>query len=479
MAHATYPPHLHDRPSRSSSSCHSTSPLLTLISLAHLHLLLLLSIHFSSSSSCCFLGFADAAEAAAAAAGIRASAPSPSSSKNSSVLSSSPPPPSQSSTIAPSPAPLSAQIPGPSTGSIDSINGTLDPSQAQALSALGFANLAHNPCSSSPSPSSFSLSSNPQGSLIICDNASPFRHILDLNLQYCAEDQVFPISAWESLSKSLRSLSFVDCPARQMPLPSDLLSSIKSLRVMASLGRSVESPLAPGLSGVWLSRFHSLSLLSVQDVDVNASSLSFIISDMADLRDIAFANTNLSGPLPLKWPSLPNLQTLQVSGNELHGQIHPSIAHLPRLISLDLSSSNLSGPIPLNLGNLSSLQTLILSSNHLTGTVPASLHNLTSLRYLDLSENHLHGPIPAFLAHMPSLRYLDLSHNQFRGPIPFNESFLRSLNTFRVKGNTELCYNSSTLSAKLVAGLQPCDKSTGLPDVMASSEISPSPSPSF
>ena len=62
---------------------------------------------------------------------------------------------------------------------------------------------------------------------------------------------------------------------------------------MASLGRSVESPLAPGLSGVWLSRFHSLSLLSVQDVDVDASSLSFIISDMADLRDIAFANTKL------------------------------------------------------------------------------------------------------------------------------------------------------------------------------------------
>ena len=60
-----------------------------------------------------------------------------------------------------------------------------------------------------------------------------------------------------------------------------------------SLGRSVESPLAPGLSGVWLSRFHSLSLLSVQDVDVDASSLSFIISDMADLRDIAFANTKL------------------------------------------------------------------------------------------------------------------------------------------------------------------------------------------
>lgn len=259
-----------------------------------------------------------------------------------------------------------------------------------------------------------------------------------------------------------------------MTLPEGLLESVTTLQVVASLGRSVENVLAPGLTGVWLSKFYNVRKLIVQDVVVNVSTLSFIVNNMTHLKELSFTNTNLSGRLPTDWPSA-GLTLLEVSGNDLEGGIPASIPELLKLTSLDLSSCNLSGSIPSSIGNLSVLQTLNLGSNQLRGTIPSSLQKLAILQYLDLSDNQLNGSVPAFLAHLPALRYLDLSRNSFKGQIPFNDSFIKSLNTFKVGANALLCYNSSIVSAKLVAGLQACD-SNGLPPV-TSADLSPSPAP--
>lgn len=259
-----------------------------------------------------------------------------------------------------------------------------------------------------------------------------------------------------------------------MTLPKELLGSVTTLQVVASLGRSVDNVLAPGLTGVWLSKFYNVGKLTVQDVVVNVSTLSFILNNMTHLQELSFSNTNLTGPLPKNWPSA-GLTVLEVSGNDLDGDIPASITQLVKLNSLDLSSCNLSGRIPSSIGNLSLLQTLKLGSNRLRGPIPSSIQKLATLQYLDLSDNQLNGSVPAFLAHLHALRYLDLSKNNFKGQIPFNSSFIKSLNTFKVGANAQLCYNSSIISAKVVTGLQPCD-SNGLPPV-TSSDFSPSPSP--
>lgn len=259
-----------------------------------------------------------------------------------------------------------------------------------------------------------------------------------------------------------------------MALPMKLLETVTTLQVVASLGRSVENVLAQGLTGVWLSKFNNVRKLVVQDVVVNVSTLSFIINNMTHLQELTFSNTNLTGPLPKKWPSA-GLLSLEVSGNDLEGEIPTSVTQLVKLNSLDFSSCNLSGSIPSSVGNLSLLQTLKLGSNKLKGQMPASLQKLVTLQYLDLSDNQLNGSVPGFLAHLPALRYLDLSKNNFKGQIPFNSTFIKSLNTFKVGNNAQLCYNSSIISAKLVTGLQPCD-SNGLPPVI-SGDFSPSPAP--
>lgn len=57
---------------------------------------------------------------------------------------------------------------------------------------------------------------------------------------------------------------------------------------------------------------------------------------------------------------------------------------------------------------------------------------------------------------------MNLADNSFHGVLPFNETFIKNLEFFQVRGNSGLCYNNTLLSWKLNLGIAPCDK-YGLP----------------
>lgn len=63
---------------------------------------------------------------------------------------------------------------------------------------------------------------------------------------------------------------------------------------------------------------------------------------------------------------------------------------------------------------------------------------------------------------MKELKYLNLANNDFHGIMPFNASFIKRLDVFKIGGNSNLCYNHSTISPKVKLGIAPCDKH-GLP----------------
>ena len=69
-----------------------------------------------------------------------------------------------------------------------------------------------------------------------------------------------------------------------------------------------------------------------------------------------------------------------------------------RVTNLNLTDNNLSGEIPAELGDLTSLQILYLRGNELSGTIPSWLVNLTALRELSLWSNQLTGTIPPEVA---------------------------------------------------------------------------------
>ena len=59
-----------------------------------------------------------------------------------------------------------------------------------------------------------------------------------------------------------------------------------------------------------------------------------------------------------------------------------------------------------------------LSFNNLNGNLPESISNLTHLKVLNLSFNKLEGELPTTLVNMVSLTELKLFSNQFNGAIP-------------------------------------------------------------
>ncbi|KAL2555882.1 protein of unknown function-containing protein [Forsythia ovata] len=110
-----------------------------------------------------------------------------------------------------------------------------------------------------------------------------------------------------------------------------------------------------------------------------------------------------------------------------------------RLVKLvDLSSNNLVGDIPAEITNLVMLVGLNLSSNNLSGILPAKIGQLRSLDFLDLSRNHFSGGIPIGVSQLDQLGVLDLSYNNLSGKIPQN-IHLQTFDASAFEGNPDLC----------------------------------------
>ncbi len=145
---------------------------------------------------------------------------------------------------------------------------------------------------------------------------------------------------------------------------------------------------------------------------------------------------NLVGNIPPTLGNLPELTYLDLSVNNLAGGIPPSLGNLLNLDTLALGTDHLSGPIPDELGNLLHLKSLDLSINrYLTGTIPASLGNLVNLIDLYLSSNLLSGSIPASLGNLTKLTHLVLPANQLSGNIPSTLANLTNLSVLDLFGN--------------------------------------------
>nr|XP_018673487.1 PREDICTED: leucine-rich repeat receptor protein kinase EMS1-like [Musa acuminata subsp. malaccensis] len=91
---------------------------------------------------------------------------------------------------------------------------------------------------------------------------------------------------------------------------------------------------------------------------------------------------------------------------------------LSLVTSIDLSNNNLSGEIPKELTKLHGLHFLNLSNNHLTGAIPENIGSMEQLESLDLSMNNLTGDIPSSFSSLNFLSHLNLSHNNLSGRIP-------------------------------------------------------------
>ncbi|KAL8218559.1 hypothetical protein R6Q57_021932 [Mikania cordata] len=89
--------------------------------------------------------------------------------------------------------------------------------------------------------------------------------------------------------------------------------------------------------------------------------------------------------------------------------------------------------------NLVGLKNLNLSRNQLKGQIPRTIGNLSQMESLDLSMNMLSGRIPQSLTSLNFLSFLNLSFNNLSGAIPDGNQLQTLTEPFVYEGNEGLC----------------------------------------
>ena len=138
---------------------------------------------------------------------------------------------------------------------------------------------------------------------------------------------------------------------------------------------------------------------------------------------IDLSENSLSGEIPQEvLYSVNGRWYLNLSGNHLTGSIPPApeIGVLP-YISLYLSNNELSGEIPISFflhSDFIGESRMDLSYNNLSGNIPKEIDHFLYLSRLDLSHNNFSGSIPKEIGKTLFLEEIDLSMNKFSGSIP-------------------------------------------------------------
>ncbi|KAL8466947.1 hypothetical protein ACS0TY_035869 [Phlomoides rotata] len=173
------------------------------------------------------------------------------------------------------------------------------------------------------------------------------------------------------------------------------------------------------------------------------------------MQSLNLGGNQLSGELPDCWTKLPYLRELNLRNNNMSGSIPNSIGFLGDLVYLNLYGNRLSGEIPSSIHNCTQLVLMNLGDNDLDGGIPTWVGtDLVQLRYLILRSNKLSGKISPEICLLNSLQILDLSDNKLSGIIPSCLSNLsgmatpRNLIFYTTQGNLEVLPGSISVAIK-------------------------------
>ncbi|KAK7411383.1 hypothetical protein VNO78_02816 [Psophocarpus tetragonolobus] len=219
----------------------------------------------------------------------------------------------------------------------------------------------------------------------LCGNSTNLLH-LDLSFNY---DLLVDDLNWIS---RISSLQYLNLGGVLLHKEIDWLHSVTMLPSLVELHLNscqLEN-IYPFLQYV---NFTSLQVLDLADNNFVSYFPSWLFNLSCDISYIDLSYNQIHGQLSKTLPNLKSLKSLVLAHNYLKGPIPNWLGQLSQLQRLDLSNNFFSGPIPVTLGNLSSLVSLILNTNDLNGNLPNSVGQLSNLQSLLLAENFFTGNV--------------------------------------------------------------------------------------
>ncbi|XP_058076466.1 receptor-like protein EIX1 [Magnolia sinica] len=244
-----------------------------------------------------------------------------------------------------------------------------------------------------------------------------WRKLKKLDLSFSQLHGGIPNSIWNMTSLESLSLSFSENITGSIPRAITKLINLESLSLY---GYKMHAAIPD-----WLHELKNLKHLSLQDCMLTGPIPAAHLGGLSSLEELDLSRNQLNGNIPAALGGLSSLLYLSLLGNQLNGNIPASLGGLSSLEELILSGNQYNGNIPAALGGLSSLVYLDLSMNQLNGNIPAALGGLSSLQTLSLGENQLNGTIPTTLGQLSNLYWLDLSYNSLTGNV--SESLFENL----------------------------------------------------
>jgi len=288
------------------------------------------------------------------------------------------------------------------------------------------------------------LSENSLTMKVSDDWVPPFQ-LQALDLSYCNLNSRFP--NWIQTQNGLSYLSLSNV-GNLPPIPYWFWGKLQTLGYMTISNNNITGRI-PNLE---------LKLTNYLEIDLSSNQLEGLIPSFL-LQAVALYLSNnkfsdLASFLCVK--SKPNiLVMLDLSNNQLKGDLPDCWNHFSSLHYVDLSNNKLSGSIPFSMGSLVNLEALILRNNSLSGELASSFKNLSDkLGLLDLGNNNFYGPLPLWIGEsLHQLIILSLRFNNFYGSLPSNLCYLKELQVLdlslnNLSGVIPTCVNNFTSMAQ-------------------------------
>ncbi|XP_057764082.1 calmodulin-binding receptor kinase CaMRLK [Salvia miltiorrhiza] len=164
---------------------------------------------------------------------------------------------------------------------------------------------------------------------------------------------------------------------------------------------------------------HLTNITHLRALDLSANRLTGSVPPslwlLPNLAEINLSNNRLGGaaglPKPASLSSSP-LRKIDLSFNRFRNFTY--LSNFPNLTSLNLSGNDFRVALPLWFTNLTNLQSLDISGCNISGNL-SPISGLKSLKHLDISINRFTGNFPADIPSLVNLSFFNISFNNVSG----------------------------------------------------------------